>query len=109
MLSTNERPLRLVLQASAGTGKNFLWETVFFCCQFNGHTVRAAAPTGIAAARLRVPRTPVHATTLHWLCARSVEAESKLDPTNAEDEATKRLANITVLMLDEGSMIDAPF
>ena len=32
-----------------------------------------------------------------------------LDPTNAEDEGTKRLASMTVLMLDEASMIDAPF
>ena len=71
--------------------------------------MRAAAPTGIAAARFRVPRTPVHATTLHWRCALSVEGVSKLDPTNAEDEANKRLASMTVLMLDEGSMIDSPF
>ena len=29
VLSSNEKPLHLVLQASAGTGKNFLLETVF--------------------------------------------------------------------------------
>ena len=69
--------------------------------------IHTAAPTGIAAGRLRVPRTPVHATTLHWLCALSVEGESKLDAMNADDEATKRLASKTILMPNEGSMIDA--
>ena len=29
VLSSNDKPLRLVLQASAGTGKNFLLETLF--------------------------------------------------------------------------------
>ena len=96
-------------QARAGKVKNFFLEKLSLWCYLSGHTMRAAAPIGIAAARLRVPRTPVHATTLHWLCALSVEGESKLDPTNAEDEATKRLASMTVLMLDEGSMIDSPF
>ena len=109
VLSANDKPLRLVLQASAGTGKSFLLETLFLWCHLNGHTVKAGAPTGIAAARLRVPRTPVCATTLRYLFALSVDGESKLDPTNAEDEGTKRLASMTVLMLDEGSMIDAPF
>ena len=84
-------------------------ETLFLWCHLNGPTVKAGAPTGIAAARLRVPRTPVCATTLRYLFALSVDGESKLDPTNAEDEGTKQLASMTVLMLDEGYMIDAPF
>ena len=109
VLGSNDKPLRLVLQASAGTGKSFLLETLFLWCHLHGHTVRAAAPTGIAAARLRLPRTPVHASTLHWLMGLSIDGESTLDPTNAEDEGTKRLASMTVLMLDEASMIDAPF
>ena len=109
VLGSNDKPLRLVLQASAGTGKSFLLETLFLWCHLHGHTVRAAAPTGIAAARLRLPRTPVHASTLHWLLGLSIDGESKLDPSNPEDEGTKRLASMTVLMLDEASMIDAPF
>ena len=76
VISNNDKPLRLVLQATAGTGRNFLLETLLLWCHLNGHTVRAAAPTGIAAARLRLPRTPVHASTLHWLCALSVDGES---------------------------------
>jgi len=79
VLGSNVKPLRLVLQASAGTGKSFLLETLFLWCHLRGHTVRAAAPTGIAAARLRLPRTPVHASTLHWLMCLSIDGESKLD------------------------------
>ena len=85
---SNDKPLRQVLQASAGIGKSFIVETLFLWCHLNGHTVWAAAPTGIAAARVRLPRTPVHACTMHWLCALSVDGESKLDTTNAEDEST---------------------
>ena len=58
VLSSNEKPLRLVLQASAGTGKSFLLETLFLWCHLNGRTVWAAAPSGIAAARLRLPPRP---------------------------------------------------
>ena len=39
----------------------------------------------------------------------SIDGESKLDPTNAEDKGTKRLASMTVLMLDDASIIDALF
>ena len=84
------------------TGLIFLW------CIINGHTVRAGAPTGIAAARLRVPRTAIHATTLRYLFGLTVDGESRIDPTNTEDESTKRLASMTVLMIDESYMIDDP-
>ena len=40
VLSSNDKPLRLVLQASAGTGKSFLPETLFLWCHLNGHMVR---------------------------------------------------------------------
>ena len=58
-LGQNRAPLRMFLQASAGTGKSFLLETVFLWAQIQGHEVEACAPTGIAAARIRVERTPV--------------------------------------------------
>ena len=41
--SANEKPLRLVLQASVGTGKSFLLETFFLWCHLHGHTVRPAS------------------------------------------------------------------
>ena len=66
-LTANRTPLRMFLQASAGTGKSFLLETVYIWATLMGHRVQACAPTGIAAARLQVPRTPVRAFTLHHL------------------------------------------
>ena len=60
-------PLRLFLQASAGTGKSFLLETLYLWCLVNGAEAQACAPTGIAAARIFVPRTPIKATTVHNL------------------------------------------
>ena len=64
VLEAGCKPLRVCIQASAGTGKSFLIETLFLWAVLNGHNVKAVAPTGIAAARLRMPRTPVSATTL---------------------------------------------
>jgi len=38
--------LRLMVQASAGTGKSFLLSSVFLWCIVNGLKTKAAAPTG---------------------------------------------------------------
>ena len=105
-LMSNSVPLRYFLQASAGTGKSFLLETLYLWCHVNGFRPEACAPTGIAAARLRVPRTPVRAFTLHYLFALGVELESKIDLSNPMDEKTQRLRKMTVLFIDEVSMLD---
>ncbi len=84
-LTANAAPLRLFLQASAGTGKSFLLETLYLWCFVNGFNAEACAPTGIAAARIRVLRTPVHAFTLHHFLpsawswrAKSIPASPKM-------------------------------
>ena len=41
-----DQPLRLMVQASAGTGKSFLLTTIFLWCIVNKKNTRAAAPTG---------------------------------------------------------------
>ena len=105
-LSHKGKPLRMCLQASAGTGKSFLLETLYLWCILNNHNVKAAAPTGIAAARLRMPRTPIAATTLHYLFGLSIDGESKINTTNPNDEGFQRIAAMTVLIIDEASMID---
>ena len=105
-LQAGSAPLRLCLQASAGTGKSFLLESVFLWAIPNGHNVKAAVPTGIAAARLRMPRTPLSATTLHYLFGLSIDGESKIDLENPADEGFKRIAEMTLLIVDEASMID---
>ena len=53
-----------------------------------------------------MPRTPVLAFTLHYLFALTMELESKIDPSKPQDEKTQRLRKMTVLFLDEASMID---
>ena len=47
-------PLRLMTQASAGTGKSFLLTTVYLWCIVNGKKAKACAPTGIAAANVEI-------------------------------------------------------
>ena len=105
-LDNDAHPLRLFLQASAGTGKSFLLEAVYMWCYLHGHSVQACAPTGIAAARLRVSRTPVSAFTLHYLFGLSVDLVSTIDPSRPDDAATQRLTKMTVLIVDEVSMVD---
>ena len=68
--------------------------------------VAVTAPTGIAAARINVPRTPVHAYTLHYLLGLNVDLETTLDATSLKDEKTARRAKTQVLFADETSMID---
>ena len=41
-----DQPLRLMVQASAGTGKSFLLTTVFLWCIVHKKNTKAAAPTG---------------------------------------------------------------
>ena len=96
----------MCVQASAGTGKSFLLETLYLWCLVHDLEVSACAPTGIAAARIRILRTPVKAFTLHYLFALDVTLESKLDPTKPQDERQVRLVKTQVLFIDEASMID---
>ena len=55
-------PLRLMVQASAGTGKSFLLTTVYLWCIVHGKKAKACAPTGIAAANV-----DIEGITFHWL------------------------------------------
>ena len=53
-----------------------------------------------------MPRTPLSATTLHYLCGLSIDGESKIDPSSPADEGFQRIAAMTALIIDEASMID---
>ena len=55
-------PLRLMVQASAGTGKSFLLTTVYLWCLVNGKKAKACAPTGIAAANVEIEGGPFEQT-----------------------------------------------
>ena len=70
--------LRLMVQASAGTGKSFLLSSVYLFCIVHEFRCKAAAPTGIAAANIEIARTDVRATTLHALFEEPVFCLSQL-------------------------------
>ena len=105
-LQRNTLPLELMIQASAGTGKSFLLETLYIWCLLNKHTPEACAPTGIAAARINVARTGVQASTIHNLFQLNLNLQSKVDPSREHDPAVTRLVRMTVLFIDEISMLD---
>ena len=106
VLERNAAPARFIIQASAGAGKSFLLETLYLWCAVHGHKAEACAPTGIAAARIHVPRTPVRASTLHHLFGLRGDMETTIDMTRNDDEGAKRLRSLTVLFQDEFSMAD---
>ena len=49
-LSSTDRRLRMMVQASAGTGKSFLLTTIYLWCCVHSMACKAAAPTGIVGA-----------------------------------------------------------
>ena len=98
--------LRLMVQASAGTGKSFLLTTVFLWCIVNGKKAKAAAPTGIAAANVEIEGTDVCANTIHTMFDLDTEYKTKLDLAHMNNIKVLALMEMEVLLLDEVSMID---
>lgn len=66
---------------------------------FTSTQVRAAAPTGIAAANVEIEGTDVSATTLHALFDLDGELQSRLDVSKLDCEKTKQLMSLDVLLL----------
>jgi len=98
--------LRLMVQASAGTGKSFLLTTVYLWCLVHKVKCKAAAPTGIAASNVEIPRTDVSATTLHNMFEFDGELKTRLDFSKLTNSKVHELLTAKVLMIDEVSMID---
>ena len=106
-LSTGRR-LRMLVQASAGTGKSFMMTTVMLWCVVNNKKAKAAAPTGIAASNIEIEGTSVSATTLHAMFDFDTELTTKLDfSKGVANKKIKELLELEVLFLDEVSMIDS--
>ena len=78
---------------------------MFLFCIVRGLRCKAAAPTGIAAANIEIPRTDVRASTLHALFEFDNEYKTKLDFTK-QLQSVVELLHLNVLLLDEVSMID---
>ena len=101
-----DRALRLMVQASAGTGKSFLLSTIFLWCIVNRKKAKAAAPTGIAAANIEIEGTAVGATTAHAMFGLTTELTTNIDFTKTSDPKVRALTETEVLLLDEVSMLD---
>lgn len=86
--------------------RSFLLTTIYLFCLVHKIRVRAAAPTGIAAANIDVPGTDVTASTLHALLELDGSLHSKLDFGKLDDAKVAMLMHLQVLMLDEVSMLD---
>ena len=66
--------------------------------------VRAAAPTGIAAANIEVENTDIGATTIHALFEFDADYQTKLDFTKTDHKKVAQLVEMSILLLDEVSM-----
>jgi len=100
--------LRVITQASAGTGKSFLLTTIYLWCLCKKMRVKACAPTGIAAANIDLDGTDVGAQTIHSLFDLDGEMTTKLDFAKVDDPKVAALLSMSVLLIDEFSMIDEP-
>lgn len=63
--------------------------------------MRAAAPTGIAAANIEVDGTDIAATTIHALFEFDAELQTKLDFARADNKKVALLTELQLLLLDE--------
>ena len=109
----NKQFLRLMIQASAGTGKTFLLTTVALWCKVHGETcctekiiAKSAAPTGIAASNIELRGTDIIASTFHHMFGMDSEMQSKLDFTDAGNAKVQNLLVMKVFQFDEISMVD---
>jgi len=110
----NKRYLRLMIQASAGTGKTFLLTTVALWCKVHGETccgekiiAKSAAPTGIAASNIELQGTDIIASTFHHMLGMDSEMQSKLDFTDVTNAKVQNLLSMKVFLFDEVSMVDS--
>jgi RecG-like helicase len=100
------RYLRMMIQASAGTGKSYLLTSVYLWCIVHGYKVMACAPTGIAAANIEQEQTDIGATTLHNAFQLGGDMKTTLDLSSMNHRKVDALHKMNVLMIDEVSMID---
>ena len=94
-------PLRLLVQASAATGKSFLLTTIFLWCLVHGKKAKACAPTGIAAANVDIEGTEVSASTIHAMLDLDTDLKSKLDFAKLSHDKVAALMALEVLFIDE--------
>jgi hypothetical protein len=99
-------PLRLCVQAGAGTGKSYVLIAILLWCVVHAVPAECMAPTGIAAARVVLAEAGIRAVTLHVLAALNAALECKADPNNPKDDRLNRIRRARLVAGDEMSMVD---
>ena len=98
--------LRMMIQASAGTGKSFLLTSIYLWCVVHGMSCKAAAPTGIAAANIEIEGTTICAATLHNVFDLDSDYQSNLDFSKPGVEKVGSILNMKALLLDEAGRVN---
>ena len=98
--------MRIMIQASAGTGKSFLLTTICLWCRLHNLNMEACAPTGIAAANIEIGGTDITASTIHSFLGLHADMTSDLNLGKCSDGRVRNLWSMDVLAIDEVSMID---
>ncbi len=93
-----------MVQASAGTGKSFLLETLFLWCLCENRKTKAVAPTGIAAANIGIEGCGVNACTLHYAFDLDGQTKSKLDFARLSNTKVAEIMTLDVLLMDEAGV-----
>ena len=75
--------------------------TVYLYCLVHKIKVKAACPTGIAAANIEIEKTGVTATTIHNMFEFDGEYKSRLDFAKLTNAKVADLITMEVLLLDE--------
>ena len=78
--------------------------TVYLYCLVNKMKVKAACPTGIAAANIEIEKTGVTATTIHNMFEFDGEYKSRLDFAKFTNAKVADLITMEVLLLDEARL-----
>ena len=89
-------------------GKSFLLTTVYLYCLVHKIKVKAACPTGIAAANIEIEKTAVTATTIHNMFEFDGEYKSRLDFAKLTNAKVADLMTMEVLLLDEAPLSSFP-
>ena len=79
--------------------------TVYLWALIKKIKVRAAAPTGIAAANIEIENTDIASSTIHALFEFDGDYISKLDFTKIDNKKVVELLELNLLLLDEVSMM----
>lgn len=98
--------VRMMIQASAGTGKYGLLTTLHLWCLVNRYRVTAVFPTDVAAATMKMKVNDIDARTFDSLFDMDIIYNSELDIVKGVNPKAAVLSAVDVLVFDEVSMID---